>query len=91
MTEFAPQNCSNRFKLKLVEFFFIFEPSEIILQGLFSLTPVLFVCFMFKLRLLEILQSGQNQNRIKFRPISPKLGFTDPMLLKPKCVLGLSI
>ena len=91
MTEFAPQNCSNRFKLKLVEFFFIFEPSEIILQGLFSLTPVLFVCFMFKLRLLEILQSGQNQNRIKLRPISCKLGFTDPMLLKPNCVLELYI
>ena len=25
-------------------------------------------------------QGGQDQNRIKFRPISPKLGFTDPML-----------
>ena len=42
-----------------------------------------------QVKIMDI-QGGQDQNRIKLRPISPKLGFTDHMLLKPNCVLGLS-
>ena len=37
------------------------------------------------------LQGGQDQNKKKLGPISPKLDFLDPILLKPKCVLGLYI
>ena len=36
----------------------------------------------------KYIHSGQDQNRIKLRLISPKLGFTDPMLLKQKCLMG---